>query len=140
MARNIQRGEALVLRYTDYGEADRILTLLTLEQGVQKGFARGARKSRKRFGATLEPFTKAVFQWRDGRGDLWLLQEADLIEAHFGLRQDISRLSLASYGVELVELLLREGEPQREVYELLDCFLAYLSQGEIRRPLACCWN
>lgn len=129
MAGQDRRCEALVLRHTDYGESDRILTLLTSEYGVQKGFARSARNSRKRFGATVEPFTKAVFHWRSGRGDLWLLQSADLIDAHFGLRLDIRRLSLASYGVELVELLVEEGEAFPRIYELLSSFLAYLDQG-----------
>lgn len=129
MGRQDKRCEALVLRYTDYGEADRILTLLTAEHGVQKGFAPSARKSQKRFGATMEPFTKAVFHWREGRGDLWSLQGADLIDAHFGLRQDIKRLAQAGYGVELVELLLEEGESFPKIYELLSSFLDYVDQG-----------
>jgi len=129
MGRQDKRCEALVLRYSDYGEADRILTLLTAEHGLQKGFARSARKSRKRFGATLEPFTKAVFHWREGRGDLLSLQGADLVDAHFGLRHDIKRLALAGYGVELVELLSEEGEPFPRVYELLSSFLGYLDHG-----------
>lgn len=129
MGKQIGQSEALVLRYTDYGEADRILSLLTVDRGVLKGFARAARKSRKRFGVTVEPFTRAVFGWKQGRGDLLLLQEADLIDAHFGLRKDIKSLALASYGVELVELLLEEGESFREVYELLAAFLHFLDQG-----------
>ncbi|MBN1956695.1 MAG: DNA repair protein RecO [Desulfuromonadales bacterium] len=128
MTRPSQRSEALVLRYTDYGEADRILTLLTAEYGLQKGFAGAARKSRKRFGATIEPFTRAVFSWRDGRGQLWSLQDADLVAAHFGLRNDIKRLAVASYGVELVELLLHEGEAQPLIYALMCSFLSFLDQ------------
>jgi len=117
-----------VLRYTDYGEADRILTLLTAEHGVQKGFARSARKSRKRFGAAIEPFTRATFHWSEGSGSLWSLQDAELVDAHFGLRDDIKCLALASYGVELVDLLLQEGEGQQLIYELVCSFLAYLDQ------------
>ncbi len=120
--------EALVLRYTDYGEADRILSLLTAEYGLHKGFARSARKSRKRFGAAIDPFTIAVFHWQEGRGELWMLQSAELVDAHFGLRRDIKRLALASYGVELAELLLREGEPQPQVYTLMRSFLAGLGR------------
>ena len=46
---------AIILHHTDYGEADRIVTFLTPDHGRLKGFARAARKSRKRFGAALEP-------------------------------------------------------------------------------------
>ena len=124
-----QRCEALVLRHTNYGESDIILTLFTAEFGLQKGFARSARKSRKRFGAVLEPFTQAVFQWKSGRGDFWFLQDAELIDSRFGLRGNFQRLALASYGVELVGLLLEEGEPFQLVYELLCSFLDYLDRG-----------
>lgn len=128
MKRPSQRGEAIVLRYTDYGEADRILSLLTADHGVQKGFAKSARKSRKRFGAATEPFTRATFHWSEGRGNLWSLQDAELVDAHYGLRTDIKRLALASYCIELVELLLQEGEAQHLVYQLVCSFLTYLDQ------------
>ena len=106
-----------------------ILTLFTAEYGLQKGFAKSAKKSRKRFGAVLEPFTKAIFQWKKGRGALWLLQDAELITSHLGLRTDFQRLSLASYGVELICLLLEEGEAQQIIYEMLCSFLEYLERG-----------
>lgn len=124
-----QRCEALVLRHIDYGESDRILTLFTAEYGLQKGFAKAARKSRKRFGATLEPFTQAIFQWKKGRGAFWLLQDAELLTSRFGLRNNLKCLALASYGVELVTLLLEEGEAHQLIYELLCSFLDYLDQG-----------
>ncbi len=119
--------EALVLRHTNYGEADIILTLFTAEYGLQQGFAKSARKSRKRFGAVLEPFTQAVFQWKLGRGSFWLLQDAELINSRFGLRDSLLRLALASYGVELVGLLLEEGQPHLHIFELLCSYLDYLA-------------
>ena len=124
-----QRCEALVLRHTNYGESDQILTLFTAEYGLQKGFAKAARKSRKRFGATLEPFTQAVFHWKTGKGAFWLLQDAELITARLGLRNDLQRLALASYGTELVTLLLEEEEAHQLIYELLCSFLDFLDQG-----------
>ena len=48
--------QALVLRVTDYGEADRIVTLLTERYGKVSALARGARSSRRRFGAALSSF------------------------------------------------------------------------------------
>jgi len=124
-----QRCEALVLHHTYYGESDIILTLFTAEYGLQKGFARAARKSRKRFGAVLDPFTQAIFQWKRGRGELLLLEDAELLNSRFGLRGDLQRLALASYGVELISLALEEGEPYRQIYELVCSFLDYLEQG-----------
>ena len=129
MSGPLQRCEALVLRHVDYGESDRIISLLTADFGLQKGFARAARKSRKRFGSSLEPFSQVVVHWRAGKGSLWSLQEADLLNSRIGLRADLRSLALASYGVELVELLVEEAQPQVLVFELLCHFLDYLAQG-----------
>lgn len=129
MSKLPQRCEAIVLRYIDYGESDRILTLLTREYGRIKGFARAGRNSRKRFGATLEPFTRALFYWRTGKGSLLTLQEAELIDPHFGLRRDLQILTVASYGVELTELLVEEGQEAGLIYELLASFLVFIEQG-----------
>ncbi|HSM92508.1 MAG TPA: DNA repair protein RecO, partial [Anaeromyxobacteraceae bacterium] len=49
--------EGIVLRVVDYGESDRIVTLLTRERGKVGAYARGARASRRRFPGLLEPFT-----------------------------------------------------------------------------------
>jgi len=129
MVSHLQSCEALVLRHTNYGESDAILSLFSADYGLQKGFAKSARKSRKRFGAILDPFTQALFQWKPGRGDLWLLQSAELITQRVGLRNNLQRLALASYGVELVILLLEEGESHPLIYELLCSFLDFLEQG-----------
>jgi len=129
MSQQLHHCEAVVLHHTYYGEADIILNLFTPEYGLQQGFAKSARKSRKRFGAVLEPFTQAIFYWRPGRGSLWLLQEAELMTTRSGLRKDLQQLALASYGVELVSLLLENGEPQQRVFELLCSFLDHLENG-----------
>ena len=130
--------EATVLRHVNYGEADIILTLFSADFGLQQGFAKSARKSRKRFGAVLEPFTQATFYWQSGRGSMWLLQDADLLTQRLGLRRSLSHLALASYGVELVELLLEDGQSHVRVYELLCSYLDYLDgdgDGRVARLL-----
>ncbi|HEY5673518.1 MAG TPA: DNA repair protein RecO [Malonomonas sp.] len=129
MSGPLQRSEAVILRHVDYGESDRIVSLMTAGHGLQKGFARAARKSRKRFGSSLEPFSQVIVHWRAGKGALWSLQETELLEARAGLRTDFHRLTLASYGVELVELLVEEAQPHPLIYELLCHFLDYLSRG-----------
>ena len=123
------RCEGVVLRYVDYADADRIVTVFTSKWGMIKGFARSARSSRKRFGPALEPFTQAVFYWQKGRGELWSLQEADLLSSRVGLRTDLDRLALASYAVELIEMLVGDSEDHERIYELLCSYLDFLHCG-----------
>lgn len=124
----IRISPAIILRHSDYGEADRVVSLLTAEHGRLKGFARAARASRKRFGAALEPFAEVRMHWlaRPGR-ELVSLREAELIDLRQGLRRDLNTLVLASYACELVELLFDESGPAPELFSLLQAFLNHLN-------------
>lgn len=118
---------AIILRHVDYGEADRIVTVLTPDHGRLKGFARGARKSRRRFGPALEPFAEVRLHWaaRAG-GDLVSVREAELVSLRLGLRRDLETLALAGYGCELTEALYEEAVGFAEAFGLLRAFLDHL--------------
>ncbi len=126
-----QISSAIILHHTDYGEADRIVTFLTPDHGRLKGFARAARKSRKRFGAALEPFAEVKLHWAArSSGDLISLRDAELVTLRSGLRRDLETLTLASYGCELTEVLFDESGAAVEVFQLLQAFLDHLdSEG-----------
>ncbi len=118
---------AIILRHTDYGDADRIVTFLTPDHGRLKGFARAARKSRKRFGAALEPLAEVQMHWvQRGSGDLVSLRDADLVKLRAGLRRDLETLTLAGYGCELTEVLFDDSGAGVEVFRLLQAFLDHL--------------
>lgn len=121
--------QAIILRHVDYGEADRIVTVLTPDHGRLKGFARGARKSRKRFGPALEPFAEVRLHWasRSG-GELVSLREAELVNLRMGLRRDLETLALAGYGCELIEALYDEAVGFAEAFGLLRAFLDHLDR------------
>ena len=118
---------AIVLRHVDYGEADRIVTVLTPDHGWLKGFARAARRSRKRFGPALETFAEIRLSWtpRAG-GELVSVREAELVSLRIGLRRDLETFALAGYGCELTEALCAEAVGAVEVYGLLRAFLDHL--------------
>lgn len=122
--------EAIILRHLDYGEADRIVTFLTAEHGVLKGFARSARKSRKRFGPALDPFAQVRLHWTVPRGgELVSLREAELLDLRAALRSDLLALTLAGYGCELTEGLLGDHPGQEPGFGLLAAFLDSLAGG-----------
>jgi DNA repair protein RecO (recombination protein O) len=124
---NLVTGPAIILRCLDYGEADRIVTFLSRGQGLLKGFARSARRSRKRFGAALEPLTETVLTWSEPlRGTLLSLQEAEGGKLHLELRRDLEVIALASYGCELAAGLCPEGQPCPEIFDLVRAFLDHL--------------
>jgi DNA repair protein RecO (recombination protein O) len=120
--------EAIVLRLTDYGEADRIVSLFTLEQGRLSGIARGARRSRKRFGGALESFAHLKLQVQL-TGDLPTLLSADIVSIFPGIRAELSKIGCAAYACELVERLTPEAEANPRLFRLLFCYLERLDQA-----------
>ena len=117
--------QAIVLRLTDYGEADRVVSLFTLEQGRISGFARGARKSRKRFGGALENFAHLRLQLTQ-RSSLATLAGADIVSIFPGIRTDLGSIGCAAYACELAERLTPEGEPNPRLFRLLTRYLERL--------------
>ncbi|MDZ4183851.1 MAG: DNA repair protein RecO [Desulfuromonadales bacterium] len=124
---NLHVSDAIILHHHNYGESDRIVTFLSPEEGICKGFARNARASRKRFGPALEPFSSCRMHYSTAKsGELLSLREAELIDLRVGLRRDLQSLALAAYGCEVVEAL-GGGHGHPEIFALLAAYLDHLA-------------
>lgn len=97
------RASAVVLRHGDWGEADRILTLYTREQGMVRAIAKGVRKMTSRKAGHLQPFTQITVQLAKGR-DLLIVTQVETVNAFLSLHDNLEKTSYAAY---IVELLLR---------------------------------
>jgi len=111
---------ALVLKQVDTGESDRVVTLLTEDLGKVSAIARGARRSRKRFGAALSLFVLAEAELRSRTtSSLHVLSGYQALEIHPGIGKDIAAIAHASYATDLVEALSPKGQPEPVIFELL---------------------
>lgn len=111
---------AVVLRSVVYGEADLVVTLYTRERGKLSALARGARKSRRRFGAALQLFVLGNAELRGrARSELWTLQSFDAVRDFTKLAGDVAAMAHASYGTELVRELTVAEQPDEAVLDLL---------------------
>ncbi|HEY3727861.1 MAG TPA: DNA repair protein RecO [Solirubrobacteraceae bacterium] len=118
--------EAIVLRSIRYGEADRILHLYTPTHGRLSAIAKGARRSRSRFGARLEPFLHIRAVLHEGRTDLLTVTGVDTVAAHPALREHAATLDAAARACDAVSRLFETSEPHPEVFRLLANELALL--------------
>lgn len=116
------KNKVFILRKTRYGDNDLILNCLTPDGARLSLFARGALRSKKRFGGgVLEP-THYVHVLYDDKGSekLATLKEATLIQDFAGLRSDYARIEAGLYFVKLVAEVVKEGEiDSSEVFNLL---------------------
>jgi DNA repair protein RecO (recombination protein O) len=127
--------EAIVLRSIRYGEADRILHLYTPGYGRIGAIAKGARRSRSRFGARLEPFFRISMVLHEGRGDLYTVTGVDTVDAHANLRESAAALDAAARACDAVARLFETDEPHPEVFALLANQLKLLAGGsDAARP------
>ncbi len=122
--------EALVLGTLDYGEADRLVTLLTRSRGKLTAFAAGARKSRRRFAGALEPGTLLRARLVERHGSTVRLDAVEVVQAFPRIREELPRIARALYALELCRELLRDDEPAPELLSLAVEWLGRLDAGE----------
>lgn len=121
---------AFILRTADYGESDRVVTLLGEDLGKVAAIARGARSSRRRFGGALEPFALLEVALARGRGRLPRLAESTLLRAHAGLARSLTRVGAAGHLLELVRETLPEGQPEPRVFALIESLLPLIAEAD----------
>ncbi|MGB8643969.1 MAG: DNA repair protein RecO [Anaerolineae bacterium] len=129
MRDRVYRIEALILKRTDVGEADRLLTLYTPDRGKLRAVAKGARKPSSRKTGHVELLNRAALMVAVGR-DLDVITQADTLESFLPLRNDLDRLSYAYYFAELVDRFTEQEEENRAVYDLLLQALRWLEKTD----------
>jgi DNA repair protein RecO (recombination protein O) len=128
LPRRVETTAAILLRKTRLTETSLIVTWFTAEHGKIKTVAKGARQPRSRFAGLLDLFFDCEIQFaRSRRSELHILREVTLIHPHEGLRLDFDRVALASYFVELIELVTEPDHSVPEIYTLLQRAFGYLA-------------
>lgn len=113
-----QKLKALVLSRRNIGEADRLITFLTREQGIMKAVAKGVRKIPSSRGGHLEPFTQVLMIARMSRGGAYI--GAAETETYFPeLRSNLKTLTHARAMTYAAISLLGEEEPVPELYDMM---------------------
>ena len=132
------QSKAIVLSRTDYGEADRIITVLTPEQGKLSLMARGARRVRSKLAGGIELFSVVDVSYIQGRGQIATLISARLVHYYSNIVKDIDRVQL---GYELIKVLHRatEDQPEPEYFELLQTAFKALDTSTIGIDVIRAW-
>jgi DNA repair protein RecO (recombination protein O) len=127
--------EGLLLRAVDFGESDRIVHLLTPDTGRITAIAKGARRSVKRFGGTLDLFNQLHVQLvvKPG-GAMARLEQTRLLHSFEGLRTRPRAFALGCYLLELLDRLAPEGGARADLAHLFGFALRALATLERREP------
>ena len=117
-APRVYRTEAVVLRQRGLGEADKICVLFTPGLGRIEAVAKGVRRPRSRLAGHLEPLSRSSLLLARGRS-LDIITQAQALDAHAALREDIDRLSRGLYVAELVDRFTDAAPDATGLYHLL---------------------
>ena len=124
----LQKCEGIVIRTTDYGETNKIVTLYTREWGKVAVMARGAKKTNSRLSSITQLFTHGYFLVQRGSG-LGSLQQGEINTSMRSIGEDIFLTAYASYIVELTDKCTEEKKPNPFHFELLYQTLNYMNEG-----------
>ncbi len=127
----LYRDEGVVLRVQKLGEADRIITVLTRRHGRVRAVAKGVRRTRSKFGATVEPFSHVDLQLYQGR-ELDIVTQTDSLTAYGEtLVHDYGRYTAGTAVLETAErLTAEEREPALRLFLLVIGALRALSERD----------
>lgn len=111
---------AVVLKSRKWGDADRIVTFFSLQQGKVRGVARGARRMKSRFGSALEPFVHCDLVLFEKPGDtLYRVSQTDISHAFPSIRTSLEAITGAARLVNLAGAVTADGDPAPRVFHTL---------------------
>ena len=125
---SIRHDQGIVLRGYPFGEADRVLVIVSPNHGEVRAVAKGVRRTKSRFGGRLEPLTHVDLVLYQGR-NLATVTQVSVIEAFPRLRQDLDAVMVAGTMAEAVGKVVVEEEPSHRIFLLLLRGLRALEEG-----------
>jgi DNA repair protein RecO (recombination protein O) len=120
--------EAIVIRHSNFGEADRILTIMTPDLGKLRVIAKGVRKITSRKAGHVELFTRVKLLLARGR-TFDIISQAETVEPYRPLREELLRGSTAHYLSELIDAFAQEGSEDNALYDLLADGLGWVADS-----------
>lgn len=130
--------QGIILSRTDFGEADRIITLLTPDHGKLRLMAKGVRRIKSKLAGGIELFSVSAITFVRGRGEIGTLISTRLVTHYARIVQDLERTML---GYELIKEINRvtEDEPGPEYFDLLKQVFKVLDDPDISLELVRFW-
>src|SRR5438445_1816023 len=129
----VKEAEVFVLRSQALGESDRIVTFLSRASGKVRGVAKGARRSRRRFGSNLELLSRVRIVYFEKEGlALARIESAELLESFYRLQEDPERGALLACFAEIADAFAREQQEDEAFFRLLHATLRAVRDGLVR--------
>ena len=114
----LYKTEGIVLKSTEFEEADKIVTIYTKNYGKISAIAKGVRKTKSKFGSSLEILTHSIFLFYKGR-NIDIVSQTEILESFFSTSKEVIKFAFAVNCVEMVNKLTEEREINTGLFNLL---------------------
>ena len=132
----VQQSEGIVLRTWPFGEADLMVAVFTRDQGVVRGVARHAMRSRRRFGGALEPMTYVRATWAERpRQDVVRLDQLEILWSPLRDPVDYPRAAALAFLAEVLEGALPDRAVEDDVFRLTLAAATHLTGANLGLPV-----
>ena len=125
----------LIIREQPFKEQDKLITIFTEAEGKRKAIAKGARRSKSSLIASTQLFSYGEFIYYSGRG-LATINQAYVIESFYSLRQNINKMSLGSYVLEMLDGFYDDFQGNSDLLTVANHLLYYISENKAKSDQA----
>lgn len=108
----------IIIKQNNYGEAHRMLSIFTENDGIIKAVRYGVRGKKASNAAAFQMLCYGDFKLRPSKGDVMTAVSADIIDGFYPVSEDIVKLSLLTYFADITYALLGESNPDRRILSL----------------------
>ncbi len=126
----LTKSEGIVLKSQKYGEADLIVTFLTPDRGITSAFAKSPRKTKSRFGSSLEPLTHSKISLWGKEQSLPKLTQSDIINSFQKIRENYDDFVSVSKLSEILLALTPVESPNQKLFSFFLNILHFIKSSE----------
>lgn len=131
--------QALIIKSTDYGEADKLVTVFSEQQGKLRAIARGIKKPKSSLRACVQPFCHSLLYFYRGR-ELDLITQGRLVEFFGNSRENLQRTLYSVYLMELLDKSLMDRMPMPELFRLTLNLLQSINEQGVNPLMIRCFE
>lgn len=128
------KAKGIILKRSNFGEADRLLVIFTSQKGKIRVIAKGARRQNSRLGGHLELFCLSNLVIAEGR-NLDIITEAEIIDSYINIRNNLKTANALYYLAEIVDKLTFEQETHDDIFELLKDTIIRINENKMSLSL-----
>ena len=122
------KAQGYVLRRTNYGEADRILSLIT-PYGKISAIAKGVRKEKSKLAGGIEVFSLSDFVIHRGKTDFGVITSARMLKYHGEIVKDLKKMEMAAMFLKRIDRLSNDSDSS-DYFRILNQSLNYINMGD----------